>query len=264
MASAARSIAIVAIVLAAGLVGGQGSGEGLGVSPPSLDLVDAQGGETYLRTVQVQNPTDTPSGIGILRSGTVASWTTSDPAGNFTIPPRSVREVSLSIAVPAGAGLGEHSGQLTFIADPKAAPDGSGASFRPAVGLLLNVTVGGAAVARLAWISARVEDAPVDTAVHAFVLVRNDGNVRTTAEASGQVIPFDSNGTLAEASGSLLLQPGEQAEVPVTFAAGLAIGQYRARLRSPPADGFEETHPFKVLPPGGQAPDGVLRAIVSL
>jgi hypothetical protein len=234
------------------------------VSPPTLELDDLQGGETYLRTVQVQNPSDTPSGIGIQRSGEVAAWTTTDPPGNFTIPAHGVRQVALSVAVPDGAGLGNHKGQLTFIADPKTGPSGSGSTIRPSVGLLLNATVGGDPVTRLTWLSTRVEDAQSGGPVHAFAAVRNDGNVRTTAEATGHVLPFDpeADDVLSEASGSLLLQPGEEGEVPVTFAAGLTTGQYRARLRSPPADGFEQVVPFKVLPPGGQAPDGVLRAIV--
>src|SRR5688500_16275624 len=113
---------LFAALLAAGPVGSQGSGEGLGVSPPRVDLADAQAGETYLRTVQVQNPTVTASGIGIERSGDVAAWTTTDPPSNFTIPAHSVRNVALTIRVPDGAGLGSHSGQLTFIADPKEPP----------------------------------------------------------------------------------------------------------------------------------------------
>jgi hypothetical protein len=251
---------LLALALAAGPAGGQGGGEGLGVSPPRIDLADAQAGETYLRTVQVQNPTDTPSGIGIQRSGVVADWTTSDPAGNFTIPAHSTRNVALTIRVPGGAALGSHSGQLTFIADPKEPPSGSGSTFRPAVGLLLNATVGGEAVTRVTWLSARVEDAVRGDPVHAFVLARNDGNVRATAEAQGAVLPFAADEpVLAEADGSRVLLAGETAEVPVTFDAGLDIGQYRARLR---AGGLEETLPFKVTAPGLAAPDGELRAIV--
>lgn len=252
---------LCALALSAGLAGGQGGGEGLGVSPPTIDLADAQAGETYLRTVQVQNPTDTPSGIGIQRSGEVADWTTSDPPSNFTIPAHAVRNVALTIRVPAGAALGSHSGQLTFIADPKEPPSGSGSTFRPAVGLLLNATVGGDAVARLTWLSARVEDAVQGAPVHAFVTARNDGNVRSTAEAQGQVLPFAEDApVLSEADGSQVLLPGETAEVPVTFAAGLAIGQYRARLT---ADGLDETLPFKVTAAGLVAPDGELRAILA-
>ena len=251
---------LLALVLAAAPGGSQGDGEGLGVSPPRIDLADAQAGETYLRTVQVQNPTDTPSGIGIQRSGVVADWTTSDPPGNFTIPAQGVRNVALTIRVPAGAALGSQSGQLTFIADPTEPPSGSGSTFRPAVGLLLNATVGGEAVTRITWISARVEDAVRGDPVHAFVLARNDGNVRATAEAQGEVLPFAADSPLLdEADGSLVLFAGETAEVPVTFDASLDIGQYRARLR---AGGLDETLPFKVTAPGLTAPDGELRAIV--
>ncbi|MEA3136382.1 MAG: hypothetical protein QOC71_663 [Thermoplasmata archaeon] len=259
MAHGIRCSLAFAIVLCASIAVGQGSGEGLGVSPPTLDLDDAQAGETYLRTVQVQNPTDTPSGIGIQRSGDVAAWTTSDPPSNFTIPAHGVRDVALTIAVPGNAGLGRHSGQLTFIADPKAAPSGSGSTFRPAVGLLLNATIGGQPDERLTWLSARVEDAVQGDPVHAFVLARNDGNVRTTAEASGRVLPFTGGDTvLSEASGSRLLLPGEESEVPLTFAAGLAVGQYRANLVG---GGVDETLPFKVTALGAVAPDGELRAI---
>ena len=264
MADARRSPAAIAALLllalvASGTTQGQGGGEGLGVSPPAIGLADAQPGETYLRTVQVQNPSDTPSGIGLQRSGTVAAWTTTDPPGNFTIPAHGVQDVELAITVPSGAALGDHSGQLTFIADPKEPPSGTGSTFRPAVGLLLNASVGGEAVERHAWISARVEDAVAGDPVHAFVLVRNEGNVRTTVEAEGEVLPFAADSPmLAVASGSLVVLPGEEAEVPVTFAAGLAVGQYRARLT---ADGFEATLPFKVTAPGATAPDGDLHAI---
>lgn len=262
MARAIPGVLAALLVLGTALVAGQGPGEGLGLSPPRIDLPDAQPGQTYLRTVQVQNPSSTPSGIGIQRSGEVAAWTKTDPAGNFTIPARSVREVALSIAVPSNAALGDHAGQLTFIADPKEAPDGSGASFRPAVGLLLNFTVGGEAVTRLTWLDGRADDAESGQPVPAFVTVRNDGNVRATAEATADAHRFDGGGpVLSQASGSLEVLPGETAEVPLQFPAGLPVGQYLARLAA--KDGaFEAEDEFKVLPPGGQAPDGLLRAIV--
>jgi hypothetical protein len=261
MADLRSGLLALALLLSSALAGAQGPGEGLGLSPPSVRVADAQAGETYLRSVEVQNPSDTPSGIGIQRSGDAAAWTTTDPPGNFTIPARGVQRVALSIAVPAGASLGNHSGQLTFVADPKEAPDGSGSSFRPAVSLQIDLTLGGEASVRLAYLDARVEDAPQGQPVHAFVTVRNDGNVRSTAEAAGTVLPFAADSpALSQADGSLVVVPGETAEVPVTFAAGLAAGQYRARLT---AAGFEDTLPFKVTAPGTVAPDGDLRALLA-
>jgi hypothetical protein len=234
--------------------------ESLGLSPERFEVGTAQAGEEYVRDLHLQNQFDSSSTIEVSMSGAAGAWAVTDPAGPFTMGPRSSRVVTLTVSVPAGTGPGARQGQVTFTTEPKGSPDGSGTSNRFGVGLLMNITVGGDAVVRLAYTGARVEDAEQGQPVRAFVAVRNDGNVRATAEASGEVLPFSGNGTLANATGSLAVVPGESAEVPVTFAAGLPVGQYRAHLV---AAGLDQSLPFKVTAPGIVAPDGELHAIVA-
>jgi hypothetical protein len=238
--------------------GGQ-PGESLGLSPPFVDVPGAQPAQSYVRTVQLQNEFDSQSTITAERNGTAGAWTTLTPASGFTMAARTVRQVTLTIAVPGNQGPGSFHGEIRFLTEPKQPPSGSGLATRFGATLLLNVTVGGARVERITWSAPRVEDAAQGADVHAFASARNEGNVRTTAVLRGDVLPFTGDNVLQNATGRLAINPGEVAEVQVTFKAGLEPGQYRARLR---ADGLDETLPFKVVQPGFVPPDGTLRAIL--
>lgn len=232
------------------------------ISPGRHDIVDGQAGQTYLRSVMVQNEFDTPSTITVTTSGDAGAWTTTQPASGFVIAARGAATVQLSIAVPSGAGPGNRTGWVNFTTEPKGSGGAGSSSLRFGAALALDVRLGGEAVERLVWLSARVEDAPVGEPVHAFVRVRNDGNVRTLAEATGKVLPFRADDPLlSESSGSSQVLPGAEVEVAVTFPAGLAIGQYRARLT---ADNFSETDEFKVTAEGARAPSGELRSLTAV
>src|SRR5688572_24458063 len=226
----ARALRLGAAWLAVGAVwllaptAAQGD-ESLGLSPGRYDVPTAQPGEAYVRELHLQNQFDDASDIEVTFQGEAGEWASTDPGGAFTVPPRSSRTVTLTVQVPGDAGPGSHQGQVTFTTESKEQPDGSGAAIRHGVGLLLNVTVGGEPVVRLEWLSARVEDAEQGQPVLAYVLVRNDGNVRAQPEAEGQVLPFDADEpVLSQGSGASALRPGEQGEVEVVFPAGLEVG----------------------------------------
>lgn len=251
--------ALLALALGPGPVLAQSQGS-FGISPGRLAIEQAQAGETYLHSVLVQNELDTPSTITVTSAGPSGAWARTQPPSGFTIGAHSTQQVQLTIAVPDGTGPGPRIGWVNFTTEPKG--DGSGTnSVRFAAALALNVTVGGDPVEKLTWISARVEDAQHGDSVHAFVRVRNDGNVRTLAEAAGQVLPFsEGDPVLSSSTGSAEVVPGDEVEVAVTFPSGLAPGQYRARLT---ADGFAEVHEFKVFPAGVRVPSAELRSLVS-
>lgn len=253
----ALPLALLAVLLAGLPAAGQV--ESWGVAPGVVEVQSAQAGQSYLARVQLQNQFDTAAQVTVERSGEAGAWTTLDVPDSFTLAARSSREVTLAIAVPAAQGPGRVEGQVTFFREPDGAPSGSGASTRRGAGVLLRVEVGGTAVERIVWSLPRVEDAAQGAEVHAFATARNEGNVRATAALAGEVLPFEGGGALRNATGTLSLRPGEQGEVQVSFAAGLAVGQYRARLH---AGSLDETLPFKVVPPGTVPPDGTLKAIL--
>lgn len=254
------ALALVGVLAlaAAPSVSGQ-EDHGLGMAPERFRIDTAQPGESYVLQVLLQNRRGFDDTIRVTFSGEAGRWATVDPPTGFTVPAGEDHTVTVRLDVPPGTGPGLHEGQVTFTGEPSRSTSGS--AVRPSLGLRLEVTVGGQAVVQLSWISARAEDAPVGQPVAAFVRVRNDGNVRTTAEIVGQVLPFEETGpVLSEAAGSLVVIPGQTADVPLQFAAGLALGQYHARLGS--ADGsFSQTVEFKVVPPGAHAPAGVLRLL---
>lgn len=257
-------LALLALaVLAAGLAptSAQGNDQGLGMSPERFTVPTAQPGETYQLTVILQNRRGFEDTIDVALDGEAGAWASTDPAGPFALAAGADRPIVVRIAVPSSAGPGTRDGLIRFTGTASTDPDGTGASVRPSLGLLLNATVGGQATVRLAWLGVRADDAEAGQPVPAFIQVRNDGNVRTTAEATGEVLPFlEDSPVLSSARGSLVVLPGETSEVPVLFPAGLAIGQYRARLTS--ADGsFTGTDEFKVVAPGQKAPSGTLRVL---
>jgi hypothetical protein len=259
MQAVPRAAALL-LLLAAGalpLAHAQGC-NGLGVTPITIDVPDAQQGQAYRHVLSVQNPCGFTRSITSETTGDVAVWTTLTPA-TFDLAPNGHTQVEVLIHVPDQQGPGSQLGYARFVSDAGAGPTGSGQSVSAAVAVPINVTVGGIAVEKIVWGAARVEDAPEGDPVHAFATARNEGNVRTTATARGQVLPFTGNGTLKEATGSLALGPGEEKEVPVTFPAGLPVGQYRARLL---AEGLDQTMPFKVVAAGSIPPDGLLHALL--
>lgn len=258
--SATLALGLLVASIAAPPVQGQATGK-FGISPGQSNIPDAQPGESYLRSVRVLNEFDTASTITVTHEGPAALWTVAEPASGFTIAPHAFKDVALTISVPDATGPGTRPGWVNFTTEPKGTSGGSGSnSVRFGAALVLNVTVGGEPREQLVWLSARVTDAVQGDAVHAFVRVRNDGNVVTTAQAAGKVLPFlDDEPILSEASGSADVVAGEESEVAVTFPAGLAVGQYRARLAA--AD-FTATLEFKVAL-DGTPPAGELRSIVA-
>jgi hypothetical protein len=250
------AVAVALAVLAGAALAAAQQNQAIGVSPDRVTVADAQPGESYVRTVTFQHQYDSPGTIRVEVDGPEAAWVTTQPASPFTMPARSNRQVEVTIAIPGGAGPGGHNTTLRFVRQADPTPGSS--SVEVSAGVHLDIAVGGAPQPRIAYLSARVEDAHAGDPVHAFVLAENDGNVRATAQANGTVLPFAADSpTLSDAAGSLVLLPGEQGEVPLTFPAGLAVGQYRARLT---AAGFDQTLPFKVAV--GAAPDLALRALV--
>jgi hypothetical protein len=231
---------------------------GLGVSPIEVRLASAQPAQSYRSVVSIQNPCTYDRVIHTERTGVPGNWTTLSPA-TFNLAASSRQDVEVLVHIPDAQGPGAWQGYLRFVADPGAGPAGSGQAVSAAVAVPLNVTVGGTPVEKIVYLDARVQDAPQGSDVHAFVTARNDGNVRTAAKANGQVLQFDADNVLKEASGTLAIDPGGTGEVPVTFEKGLAIGQYRARLRG---DGFEKTLEFKVVLPGTLPSSGTLKAIL--
>lgn len=235
------------------------SGEALGVAPDRVAILDAQAGETYVRGVTLQHQFDSQGTIRVEVDGPESAWVTTDPASPFTMPARTNRAIAVTVAIPGNASPGGHNTTLRFVREAQQQPSGTGNAVEVSAGVHLDLTVGGDAVERVTYLDARVEDAAQGDPVHAFVRARNDGNVRSTAQASGQVLPFGADSPiLANATGSLVLLPGEEGEVPLAFTAALEPAQYRARLA---AQGFNATLPFKVAARGQVAPDGVLRAI---
>lgn len=254
-----RAALLPALLLAALAPAALSQAESWGVAPASVMVQGAQPGQSYLAKVQLQNQFDSPAQVTVERSGEAGGWTTLDAPASFTLAARSSRDVTLTIAVPAAQGPGTAEGQVTFFREPDGAPAGSGSATRRGAGVLLRVEVGGTAVERIAWSSPRVPDAAEGAPVRAFATAHNEGNVRSTARLAGDILPLEGDGALRNGTGTLTLLPGEQGEVEVAFPAGLAAGQYRARLR---ADGFDQALPFKVVPAGTVAPDGELRAIL--
>jgi hypothetical protein len=160
--------------------------------------------------------------------------------------------------VPANQGPGHANGTLAFVGDSKAAPGQN--QVHPAVGLLVDVTVGGQAVVKVTWLSGRVPDVAQGSPVLVYGLARNDGNVATTAQLHAVILPFATDApVLASGDGSASVLPGEEKEVLASVANSLGPGQYRARLSSTQQPAFNVTLPFKVTS-GGAAPDGELVA----
>src|SRR5689334_18958986 len=191
MAAPARWLAALVLLVPLLPLAAQGqSGEALGVAPDRITILGAQGGETYVRIVSLQHQYDTAGTIRVEVDGPESAWLRTDPASPFTMPARTNRAVAATFSIPPNATPGVHNSTLRFVREATGTPSGSGASVEVSAGIHLSITVGGEPVVRLAYLSARVEDAAQGEPVRAFVLARNDGNVRATANVAGQVLPF--------------------------------------------------------------------------
>lgn len=257
---AAACLFVTAVALAAFPASGQQ--ENFGVTPGTITLPDAQVGQSYLRTVTVQNQLDSASTITVEAQGEFGSWLTTDPASGFRIAARTNKAVVVTVAVPPTAGPGQHATIVTFTTEPKGTVTGSGQQVRLSAGATFNITVGGEPIRHITWGEARVADAQADEPVIARVVARNEGNVFDEAIVTGTIIPFEADTPiLSEATGHKGLRPGESGEVEVTFPPGLEVGQYRAKLRSTQIDALDVTLAFKVVVPGSIVPSGTFRGI---
>lgn len=227
--------------------------QSLGVAPGQVTLPDAQPGVTAHATVRLQNQYDTASAFTVERSGTAGQWTLVDAGDSFTVAPRTTKTIGLAITPPEDAGPGNHTGQVTFYRQ-------ASSTTREGVGVLLSVHVGGEERRSVAWVGATVDDVQVGRSLLANLTARNDGNVRTTAQAHAEVTPLAGGGIVAQGNGSLDLDPGQAGDVVIVLGSGLPVGQYLVRVTSTDPAGFDETLDVKVTAQG-VAPDGVLRAI---
>lgn len=227
--------------------------QSLGVAPGQVTLPDAQPGVTAHATVRLQNQYDTASAFTVERSGTAGQWTLVDAGDSFTVAPRTTKTIGLAITPPEDAGPGNHTGQVTFYRQ-------ASSTTREGVGVLLSVHVGGEERRSVAWVGATVDDVQVGRSLLANLTARNDGNVRTTAQAHAEVTPLAGGGIVAQGNGSLDLDPGQAGDVVIVLGSGLPVGQYLVRVTSTDPAGFDETLDVKVTAQD-VAPDGVLRAI---
>ncbi|MEK6976556.1 MAG: hypothetical protein AABY18_09470 [Candidatus Thermoplasmatota archaeon] len=243
------------LIGAAAIVASAQSSESLGLAPGRITIADAQPGQTYRATVTLQNQYDSPTPFTVERNGTVGAWTTVDPGPQFTVPARTSQTVALAIAIPQDTGPGNKTGQISFLADVRG-------STRQGVGVLLEVSVGGEGRVKVTWQAATAEDAQVGHALFANVTARNDGNVRTRAQAHASVSAFGGGPALAQGNGSVELDPGQTGDAVISLGSTLPVGQYLVRVTSTDPAGFEVDLDVKVTV-SGDAPDGRLRAIVN-
>lgn len=239
-------------------------GESLGVTPPSHLVEEAIDGESYRRQVSIQNEFDSTTTVTLDTSGEVGAWTTTEPASGFEVPPRTHEAVDLTIRVPEDAVNGTYEGKLHITAEAKDSPDGSGASIRYSVAVLLTVQVGGDPVRDLSFSGGGASDVEEGSPPDVEATVTNGGNVRDTAEACALVYRLHGDEPVAELQAETRVLPGEQATLDFPFEQPLPQGQYRAEIvpgcetSEDPVDlRGEET--FKVVPPGTLGKDATLR-----
>lgn len=238
--------------------------ESLGVTPPSHLIEEAIDGESYRRQVSIQNEFDSPTVVTLNTSGEVGAWTTTDPTSGFEVPPRTHEAVDLTIHVPEDAVNGTYQGKLHVTAEAKDSPDGSGASIRYSVAVLLTVQVGGDPVHDLRFSGGGASDVEEGSPPDVSTTVTNRGNVRDTAEACAVVHPFDGGEQLAQARAETRVLPGEQTTLDFDFEEALPQGQYRAVIvpgcedAGEPVD-LDDEGTFKVVPVGTLGKDGMLR-----
>ena len=230
----------------------------LGVSPPRIEVADAQPGQSYVRTLSLQNRCDQERAMAVEAEGAVAPWTTTSPGPTFTLAADGQAAVQVRIEVPAGAGPGTRDGILRFTAEPTDAPAGSGAVVREAIAARLNVTVGGTPRVALAWTGALANDTDTRTAPLGLATLRNDGNVRAAGRMQATIVAQGGTETLAAAEGSAEADPGATGTARLRFADPLPLGQYVMRFQSAEPAGFSAEVPFTVAPPGVVPPHAEL------
>jgi hypothetical protein len=233
----------------------------LGVSPPRLDIEDAQPGQAYLRTLSVQNRCDQARAMTVDGEGALMPWTRTDPGPTFTLEADGQASVQVRIEVPAGAGPGRREAILRFTAEATEDPGGSGASVREAIAARLSVTVGGTPRVELAWTGAAANDTDTRTPPVGTATLRNDGNVRATGTVAATVVPLGGSGPVASARASAEVEAGATGTARLAFPDPLPEGQYTMRFESVEPAGFAAEAPFTVAPPGVVPPHADLRAL---
>lgn len=246
------------LLLATGLPPAGGQAAAYGVTPATLVVEDAIAGQSYERTVTLQNQLDSPSTITVEVQGESGAWVTADPGSGFTVPARTNRDVRLVITVPATRGPGMAEGVVAFTTEPKSS--GSGSAVRLSAAVRLNVSVGGEAVVDFAWGPVRAPNANTAKPPEGFAQVTNTGNVEATARVRAVVTKGDSPDAIAQADGELKLLPGASGEVPIPFANPLEVGAYWMRFAAQDGSGHTDQAQFQVTEPG--APVGSLLALV--
>lgn len=250
------------MLLAAGLLSPAGAQQpsSLGVTPPQVEVRDAQRGEVYRQAVTVQNQFDSPTTVTYTPAGEVGGWTTATPASGFVVPARSSQAIDVAVRIPADAANGLHTGHLQLVAEPKQQPNGSGFALRYAVAVVLNITVGGVQNVRLVWEDAKAEDVEVGSPAQVSVRVANAGNVRTVARATAQLLDPSGQASGAPAAASAEVVPGEALDIPFLFPSALArLGSHQVRVTSDPPGAFEKVVGFDVKDVGALGKDGLLR-----
>lgn len=251
-----------AVVLLVGLLLAPPAGaaeESFGVSPAELVIDGAQTGVSYRDQVEIQNEFDSETTVTLNLSGEVGAWTTLGRESGFTMEPRSRARINVTVEVPEDAVNGTYEGKLHLTADEKDQPNGSGASIRHSVSVLLNATVGGKPQVEIGWQGVRAQDVEVGSPPQASVQVVNQGNVRTDVEAEATVFPLSGRDSVAQARANERLIPGEQSRLAFTFDTALSEGTYRVRVQSTGPGVLDENATFNVVPPGALGKDGVLR-----
>jgi hypothetical protein len=232
----------------------------LGVTPAEVQVTGAQPGQSYQRTVTVQNAMDTPTVFTLGLHGATAPWTQAQPAQQLQVPAGSSASITLTFNVPEDAYIGPHTGQLSINADPQNQPSGSGLATSWGVTVLFHIDVGGEAEERLTWTNAQAEDVEIGTPPRGHITVTNSGNVLSLARVQAQVLAFDTDTILAETTGQATVIPGQHTRIDLDFDTPLELGQYRMRFVSL-NDGHEATDGFKVVPVGALGKEGLLRFI---
>ncbi|MFO1532341.1 MAG: hypothetical protein ABR562_01365 [Thermoplasmatota archaeon] len=255
----ALALMLVAVACAPAL-DGQAGCNSVGVTPIAMAVADAQPGQSYVRSVTVQNPCPYGRDIAIAAEGEAGPWMSTSPSGSFHLGPADQRSVQVTIQVPALAGPGGREALLRFTG--AATQDESGNSqVAVAAAVPLNVTVGGTAVVRLGWTEADASDVESLNPPVGHANATNTGNVAATARMAATVTALDGTAVLARGNGSLTLKAGDSGRFTVYFTDKLPVGQYVMHFQSTVPQGFAADRPFKVTVPGEHPPSGTLLAI---
>lgn len=252
----ARAVLVVVALLASSTAASAQT-NALGVSPSSIEVVDAVPGGSYEAVVTVQNGFDEPAHVTIEPDGDVGDWTVTEPAVELDVPARGRATVNVLIEVPEDVGLGAHTGILRIVAEAGSLPEsgGSGAGLRYAVGIAMNVTVTGVEREAVEWSGATVEKVEVGNPVIVFVHVENTGNVRASVAATAEA--KDATGrSLASGSAEQDILPGH-AQVLEVDLGPLPEGNHEIAVAAEgPGGPYTTTTVVQVVPAGALARTG--------